>query len=378
MFWKVLRGLALAALMAVAAPAAASFRASDLLYVPAVSHTSGSAGSEWRTDLYITNVDDVDIDVMMVYLPSGPRNNAPLLRDRTQWLGGRDSDGFGFVDERLADIPPKGTVVIRDPVGEYWAGILGLAGNGAMIVFASEAGSLDPDGNRVYSNAIVYARIYNEAQIWEQDSADQTVFNQVDTTYGQVMPGVPWYDLGDPAVVDLPTDPDVPPAYDFSVEMLQGAQEDDAYRFNLGILNASDPQTQITVEIRPYHADGTVFTDENDNTVRLVVAVPPLNHLQYFQILRNVLGIDEAEDLSEVLVRVKVLSWDTNNPDAIVAFTSYGSVIDNVSNDPTTLLPSFLDPYDVDCVWAFGDKAAGTAPRGTRLGRRPVEIPPAR
>lgn len=373
MIWKVLRGLGLAALAAMAAPAAASFRASDLLYIPAVSHTSGSQGSEWRTDLYITNVDDVAIDVMMVYLPSGLRNNAPLVRDRSQWLGGRASDGFGFIDERLADIPPKGTVVIEDPVGEYWASILGLAGNGAMIVYASEAGSLDPDGNRVVRNAIVYARIYNQAQIWEQDPDDATIFTQADTTYGQVMPGVPWYDLGDPAVVDLPADPDQLPEYDFSVELLQGAQENEAYRFNLGILNASDPQTQITVEVRPYRADGTAFTDTNDNAIRLVATVPPLNHLQYFQILRNVLGIDE--DISEVLVRVKVLSWSTNNPDAIVAFTTYGSVIDNVSNDPTTLLPSFLDPYNVDCVWAFGEKAAGAVPRATRLARRPVEIP---
>lgn len=373
---KAMRGIVLVALLAAAVPAAASFRASDLIYIPAVSHTSGAAGSEWRTDLYITNVDDVDIDVMMVYLPSGITNNAALMNDRTYWLGGRESDGFGFIDERLADIPPSGTVVLHDVVGEYWADNPGLAGNGAMIVFASEAGSLDPDGNRVYKNAIAYARIYNQTQIWEQDPEDETVFTQADTTYGQVMPGVPWYDLGDPAVVDQPTDPDATPAYNFSVELLQGAQENADYRFNFGIFNASDPQTQLTFEFRPYHADGTPFTDADGNVIRLVASVPPLNHLQYFQILRNVLGIED--DVTEVLVRVTVLSWDTTSPDAVAAFTTYGSVIDNVSNDPTTLLPSFLDPYNVECVWAFGDKSGSTAPPPGRLSRRPVEIPPVR
>jgi hypothetical protein len=239
-----------------------------------------------------------------------------------------------------------------------------------MIVFAHEAGSLDADGNRVFRNAVVHARVYNQTQIWEQDPDDDTVFTEVDTTYGQFVPGVPWYDLGDPSVVD--TDDD---EYDFSYMVLLGGQENDDYRYNLGILNASDPQTQLQVEIRPFRPDGTDFLTGGDNPVprRILVNVPPLNHLQYFQILRNVIGIDE--DVTEVMIRVRVVGWETTSPEPLPAFTTYGSVIDNVSNDPTTIVPSFRQPYDVDCVWAPDAPGDGTAKSAGRPGRRPVEIP---
>lgn len=364
-----IRAVATAAAMTAAGTASAVWHASDLIYLPAVAHTTGAEGSQWRTDIYLTNVDSVDIDVMMVYLPSGFQNNAPLLNDRAQWLGGRESDGVGFVDERLADIPPNGSVRLDDVVGEHWVDSLGLSGNGAMIVFAHEAGSLDSDGNRVFRNAVVHARIYNQTQIWEQDPDDDSVFTEVDTTYGQVIPGVPWYDLGDPSVVDAVDD-----EYDFSFMVLVGGQENENFRYNLGFLNASDPQTQLQVEVKPFRPDGTEFMTDGDDPAprRIVVTVPPLNHIQYFQILSNVIGIDE--DVTNVMVRVRVTGWETTAVDPLPAFTTYGSVIDNVSNDPTTIVPSFRQPYDVDCVWA-PDAPDDPAKSSGAPARRPVEIP---
>ena len=50
--------------------------------------------------------------------------------------------------------------------------------------------------------------------------------------------------------------------------------------------------------------------------------------------------------------------------------TSYGSLVDNSSNDPTTLLPTFAYPYDVDCMWTV-DTGGGKR----RAGGPPVEMP---
>ena len=53
------------------------------------------------------------------------------------------------VDEALADIPPNGTVVLEDLVGEHWSDLTGTAGTGFLIVFAFESGTLDADSGRV-------------------------------------------------------------------------------------------------------------------------------------------------------------------------------------------------------------------------------------
>ena len=110
-----------ALLLAVAMPAAATWKAAHLIYVPAVAQVEGAGSTEWLTDMYITNVDDVNIDVAMTYLPSGLLDNGWRFSDRSTWLGPREDQGFGWVNEELADIPPNGSVTIRDVVGQYWS-----------------------------------------------------------------------------------------------------------------------------------------------------------------------------------------------------------------------------------------------------------------
>ncbi len=53
--------------------------------------------------------------------------------------------------------------------------------------------------------------------------------------------------------------------------------------------------------------------------------------------------------------------------------TSYGSVVHNATNDPSTVLPSFAYPYDVDCMWGSEDPAM--VGKDAPVNRRPVEIP---
>ena len=79
----------------------AQFLAADLIYLPAVTHTNGVDVSRWRSDVFITNVDDVDIDVAIIYLQTGALDNSGVFAERTSWLGGREDDGFGFINTEL-------------------------------------------------------------------------------------------------------------------------------------------------------------------------------------------------------------------------------------------------------------------------------------
>jgi hypothetical protein len=351
-------------LLGMASPAVASFWASDLIYLPAVAHTDGASGSQWRTDLYVTNVDSVPIDVMMVYLPSGGGSNSSVFTDRTSWLGGREADGFGHVNEALADIQPNGTVVLEDVIGEYWADQAEIAGLGGMVIFAYEADSLEDDGTRVFRNAALMSRTYNETMILLDDPNSHGGVRQVDATYGQTMPGVPWYNLADPAAVSEDTD--------FSFYVLTGGIQNEDFRYNVGILNASDPQTSITISLQPFRPNGEPFPDVNGDPIISLTQISPLGHLQLNEVLLTSFGLAAAE---QVMIRVAFVGWTSSSTDPIPAFATYGSVIDDRSNDPTTILQSFAYPYDVECMWP--DSGDGTGVRKSRRGVsfRPVQAP---
>ncbi len=255
-------------------------------------------------------------------------------------------------------------------MGEYWESQLGVNGLGAMVVFAQEAGSLQEDGSRVYANAVVNARIYNKTVTYQPDPDNEGAYVQVPVTYGQGMPGVPWYNLADPAAV---TD-----EVNFSYQMLSGAVQNSSYRYNLGILNASDPDTTIAVAIQALKPDGELFRDENDNPVRTLVTMPPLSHVQYTEILSS-LGIGTAD---QVTMRVSFVGWSSTGSDPRPAFTSYGSVVNAGSNDPATVLPTFAFPFNVDCMFpdtsttTLEGKSGSEIGSGERRTDRPLEVPP--
>lgn len=342
--------------------AGASFQAAELIYVPAVAQTEGVLDSEWLTDLTVTNVDDVAIDVAMIYLPSGLQSNAGRFIDRTTWLGGREEEGFGYIDERLADIPPNGTVVLRDVVGAHWLEQSGLNGLGAMVVFVYEAGTLEDDGTNVPALAVVNARIFNQTFAWRPDPEGHG-FLREPTSYGQTIPGVAWYNLADPAAVSEETD--------FSFMVLTGGEENADYRFNLGVLNGSDPQTSITITLQAFQSDGEPYVNDDGDPLVAVQTVPPLAHLQWFRVFSSLWGIDVAE---ESMIKVSFLGWASSSPDPVPAFIAYGSVIDDASNDPTTIMGSFAFPFDVQCM--FPDEGGeGVSSSVARRTSKPVSMP---
>ena len=298
----------------------------------------------------------------MVYLPSGLISNAGALTDRTYWLGGREADGFGFVNESLADIPPNGTVVLRDVVGEYWVDQAGLSGLGGMVVFAYEADTLEDDGARVFRNAIANARIYNETSFW-RPNPDGHGFTEQPASFGQEVPGVPWYSVADPAAIS--------DERDLTYMVLNGGEETDRFRYNVGLLNVSDPQTQITVALEAFQADGEPFVDDEGNPRIAIQTVPPLAHLQWFRVFSTLWGIDEVES---AIIKVSFIAWQSSAPDPVPGFVAYGSMIDNSVNDPTTIMGAFGEPLDVECVWP-PDGGTPAAPIGPPA-RRPLNIAP--
>ncbi len=335
--------LILVAAVGLALPAAAQFNAAHLIFVPAGAHNDGVNDSHWRTDLTIANADTTNVDVAIYFVPSGVGDNSAYLRNRDNGLGGREEDGWGKIDARLANIPPAGSVTLEDIIGQYWTADLGfLSEIGAFVIFAWESGTLQDDGTSTPRNITVTSRTYNAATIWVPDPDNEGSFIEKDATYGMVLPGVAWYNSADAAAVSGERD--------LSYEVLIGGRQDDTFRYNVGIFNTSDIQTSIRVNIQPFHSDGTPFIDSTEQEVYRTVTLGPLGHIQYNGILESLFGIT---DVSDVTLIISFQSWSSSAPPEKVVpnFTCYGSIVDNRSNDPTAVLPSFDFPYDIDCMW---------------------------
>jgi len=344
---------------------AAQFLAADLIYLPAVTHTNGVDVSRWRSDVFITNVDDVEIDIAAIYYPTGGGDNSGVFEDRELWLGGREADGFGFINTELANIPPNGTVVLRDPVGEYWMTLEGVPQSGALVIFAYQADTLEDDGTRVVKNVIVNSRVYTPFSFYIEDPENEGEFLGRSGTYGMTLPGVPWYNLADPSAVS--------DNGDFSFELLIGAGEDSEFRYNVGFVNASDPLTAITLSIQPIQGNGEPFLNENGTEIASVVTLPAAAHIQYVEIFRNQFGLEEVPD--DTSLKISFLQWTSGSSEPVVGMTVYGTMIDNKTQDPTVILPAFGYPYNVECQWPSSD--AKSSPNGSypRVTRRPIEIP---
>jgi hypothetical protein len=364
------RGLftALAFVLSVAAvPAAAQFLAADLIYLPAVTHTNGDGDSRWRSDVFITNVEtEVDIDVALIYLPTGGNSNAGVFEDREFWVGGREEDGFGFINAELASIPPRGTVVVRDPVGQYWGTLDGVANSGTMVVFAYEANTLDDEGTRVFRNAIVNSRAYTPSNFFIEDRDNEGEYLPVNGTYGMTLPGVPWYNLADPSAVGEQGD--------FTFLFLTGAKDDAQYRYNVGIVNASDPLTSITVSIQPFQGNGEPYLDDNDAQVIRTINLPPAGRIQYDDIFNALLGLGNTPD--DTILKIGFVGWSSGAGSPVVGMTVYGTMVDNRTQDPTAILPAFGYPYNIECQWPSPETKSANAGSYHRVSRRPVEIPP--
>ena len=104
-----------------------------------------------------------------------------------------------------------------------------------------------------------------------------------------------------------------------------------------------------------------------------IQTVPPLAHLQWFRLFSSLWGITDAESS---LIKVSFLAWQSSAPEPVPAFITYGSVIDQTSNDPTTIMGSFAYPFDIECMFPSDD--GGGEGLGQGLGRRttkPVSMP---
>jgi len=331
----------------IGASAHAMFRAADLVVVPVGAALPGLNGSVWRTDLEIQNVDSVPIDVMVIFLESGAGTNTSWYRTVTNHLGGRESDGFTKIDARLKDIPAGRAVVVEDVVKTHWGEDI----KGALLVFAYAAGSYKTTTPPGGTPKLVVAR--------SRTYSKGTTTDNKTTTYGQSIPGLPWYYYVDPSQE----------ARGLNKVVFSGIRENAGYRTAVGLLNVSDYASAIYVTLTLSAADGTVLKE-------VVKYLYPLEHVQYDQAAYTLFGLTPGTEVNDATISARVSLWQSPVENPTLGAMVYCSRIDNVTNDPVYLEQSFAKELPWDCV--FNGNCTGVAalfaPTGSSF-RRPLAPP---
>ncbi len=308
----------------------AMFRAADLVIVPVAASIAGLNGSNWRSDIEIMNVDSANIDVEIVLLECCGTDNAAWFADIKNHLGGRSSDGFGHVNTDLANIPPGRAVTINDVIGTGF----GLSNTkGALLIFAYQANTLGQQGG-VPMNIIVNTRSYT----FGTDSTGKTY------TYGQQIPGIPWYIYLDPTKKGL--------GYDHLV--FTGLREDASYRTAIGLVNVSDRLTSLDVQLTLTGKDGTQIGQQ-------AITMSPLAHDQEDQAIINLFGKTLTDAIQGATLDVTVPLYISGAASPAPALIAYVSRIDNVSNDPVYIEQAYTKPLPWDCVFNGNCTAAAAA-----------------
>jgi hypothetical protein len=232
---------------------------SQQLYIPAAAHVSGVAGADWRSDLEIYNLGPGQAFVEVEMFAKNQANASPAMRS--------------FV------ISPGKAYRYRDIVQRYF---------GAAESAALRISELD-DGLVVTSRT----------------------FNQTDTgTYGQFIGAV---DTGQAITAGRPGR---------IIQLSQRAGLDSGYRSNLGLLNCTDADLSVTVDL--YLADATPVGAVD-------VTLEPFMYRQVDRIFTTVTS--DAVDDGFAVVSIA----DGNG-----FLFAYGSVVDNRTGDPIYIPAAFV------------------------------------
>jgi hypothetical protein len=324
---RFLKGsLLVVALLGLSSRADAVFRAADFVIVPMAAATAGLNSSVWRTDLEITNVDTDPIDVVVVLLPTGNNSNKAWYADIKNALGWSADLGFTHIEPKLGAIPAGRTVNLPDVVKAPW----GDGNTGALLLWAYKAGtytstvsSTVPQGGQP-RKIVVRSRTYSLGKT-AQD---------LQVTYGQGVPGIPWYYYLDPTLKTRGLDHAI----------FSGIRQDGNFRSAFGLVNVSDSLTSLYVNVKLLKEDGTVVAESQE-------ALEPLAHIQYNNFLQEFFFKAATDTIANGTLEITVTSFLSTAASPQPALIAYVSYVDNITNDTTYLEQAFTPELPWNCVF---------------------------
>lgn len=335
MFMKKL-GVAAALMLCAFGASASNFRAADQVYVPIAGHASGSSGL-FISDAFIANLSSDSVDVAVIFVPLGP-NEAGTAPSGLEEIRGkitlRGNERKEFLD-----------ILVNTLGKSASASTLGmLVFNGCKANSSCGPETQDADGVSANFRPIsVQTRIYQITQAGANPP-----------TTGQLFTGIPWYHF----VSELQSNVGLDKVFITGLTHTGGAGQAGTFRANLGVVNASE-YSKTEIVFRLYQ--GTL--SEADKKGEAVRTLGPLGNNQYgFNALfPGITGSNffvTVEQRNSSAVPGAPATCERGCP----AFLAYGSVLDNISGDATTMEAQYMkemDPAALELIYPVG---AGKGP----------------
>lgn len=327
--------VAAALLLTTVAAQASNFRAADQVYIPIAGHAAGGSGV-FITDAYVSNLsaDTVTVSaiVQSVGVATDPGNPASI----------------GTEIRNAFELAPFERREFRD----FFRSGLNITGNsfGLVILNACRKGfscGVDTqDPNTGYSpnfrSISVETRIYNVPT----EGPNQP-------TVGQLFSGIPWYSY----VSELQSPQNLDRVFITGITATGNPGQAGTFRTNIGVVNASQ-FSSTDIVLRAYQGSLTTAGFKQEAVVRLT----PLESFQR-PFLTLFPGLPAGGNYF-VTVEQRSSVATPNAPSGCLpkgcpAFLAYGSVLDNVTGDATTLESQYLVEMSSEALEALYGSGAG-------------------
>jgi hypothetical protein len=328
-----------AVLMLIAGSALASnFRVADQIYLPAGGHFVGSRNETWTTDVWISNMTTDSVDISAIYANGAAGTQATFDKYFTLAPNERRE----ITDFFFAPKSSGGLGLSSAPLGQV---IFNGCKAGGNCDIATCAGGTSSGACADFRNIQVEARI---SAVQPGGSAG--------STYGQQMPGIPWYNF-------VSTD-----AAGASLDkvFITGLRNTGSafgtpgtFRTNIGLMNASQySSTQILVKL--FDKTGAQIGSYTSPTLG------PLGH-QQLPISAMFGSFTGASATGAYITAEQISVLPTNDAAAAgcgggcPSFLAYGSLVDNGTDDPTTLESVYLSPLNdaaQQCIYNLNCKGS--------------------
>lgn len=308
-------GFAAAVVLVAASAMASNFRAADQVYVPAAGHITGGSKT-FISDIAISNVTGDSVTVSVIF---------------------SNASGTQTVFNNLFTLQAGEHREFSDFVGTVLPAVNGFNPTSALgqLIFngCKTGGSCDVNdtvgcpGGQQSGTCADFRNISVESRIYSIDNGANPA---TAPTNGQLFSGYPWYSFVTQEQAQN----------DLNRVFITGIRVNSAYRTNIGLVNASQfSSTQFRVKL--FQGASQIGNDV------VTASFPPLAAVQ--QSLGGLFPNYPLGNGLNLWIQVsqegmsKTNDADANGcPTGCPGFFAYGSVLDNTTNDATTLEPQYF------------------------------------
>lgn len=322
--------IATALTMCAAGAYASNFRAADQVYIPTAGRIVQATNNTFISDVQLANLSSDTVVISVIYQPinvdTDPNNPATI--------------GQEFKD--IITLAP----FERKEYKDFFQSALNLqSGFGLLILNGCKQGvscAGDDEGNVAnYRSISAESRIYSF----------KTLQGAASGTKGQLFSGIPWYNFVSMLQASAGLD------QVFVTGITHTANSGTGFRSNMGLVNASQ---YSSTDIRLTLYRGRVRVE--DKVAETVVHLTPLKNIQ-----TNIPGLFPTAPFNDNYFVVAQQISSTPNPSGVPstcdngcpAFLTYGSVLDNITDDATTLESQYLKELSSAAILVIYPTGAG-------------------